>query len=73
MRYGESRLFHPDLDFSPRVIDRIERHILICFAGPAAEARSRGRHNWRGAGEDMHQAADLISLLCGHLRRRRLI
>jgi ATP-dependent Zn protease len=62
---GEPRWFHPEYDVSLRTVARVENHILVCFAGPAAEARLRGRHNWRGAGSDMQQAADMVSFLCG--------
>jgi hypothetical protein len=36
---------------------------LISLAGPAAERRLRGRHNWKSASSDIHQTLGLLKYL----------
>jgi hypothetical protein len=78
--------FNPEIDKSDRGRLFAEKQILSCFAGDAAEAHWRGRHNWRGMRCDFHQLANLTSYVCGfggeeeaayikwlHIRARNLI
>jgi len=64
----ETRLptsFRPDIDNGLRARAVAEKRILSLFAGEAAEARWRGKHNWRGAAADYHKVANLTSYFCG--------
>jgi len=43
----------------------IEDQIVILWAGPAAEAKLKGRNNWRGSRSDMSTAIDLAFYVYG--------
>jgi hypothetical protein len=58
--------FDPECDNSLRAVDRVERMILVLFAGQVAEWRFANRHNWRGSGEDWQHAVNLVSYLAGN-------
>ena len=56
------------IDFSsdPAVVDRIERLIMICWAGALAVRRLNPRSKWRnGASEDFEKASNLFFHICG--------
>jgi hypothetical protein len=46
----------------------LEREILVLLSGPVAEARFKGRHNWRGARGDISAAYQLAGYLCSSTR-----
>jgi ATP-dependent Zn protease len=48
--------FRPDIEVTPAVRDRLERGVVVCYAGPTAERKFTGRHNHVGAGGDRHNA-----------------
>jgi ATP-dependent Zn protease len=62
--------FRPDLDMNLRIRERCETLALISLAGPAAETRFRGRHNWKSASSDMQQALDLLEYLSDSNREK---
>jgi hypothetical protein len=52
--------------FSPRVVDRLERLIMIAWAGALAVRRLNPRSKWRnGADSDFEWAGDLFNRICG--------
>jgi hypothetical protein len=55
----------PDADLSPRAERWIQNRIIIILAGPAAEARFRGRKNHVGASGDYQLACDLACCVAG--------
>jgi len=57
--------FQPDVEADARHRRLVERDARVSFAGPAAEARFKGRHNWRGASDDLDQAVSLLGYVCG--------
>lgn len=57
--------FQPDMEKDARHRGYIERVARVDFAGLAAEARFKGRHNWRGASHDLHDAVNLLDYICG--------
>jgi hypothetical protein len=57
--------FSPDTVIDGRARAFAERETIFLFAGPAAEARVRGRHNHLWAGTDHHNAYHLASHFCG--------
>src|ERR1700694_2490884 len=63
--------FQPPLRMNLRIRDRCETLALISLAGPAAEARFRGRHNWKSASSDMQQALDFLDYLSTSDREAR--
>lgn len=58
--------FRPDIEMSAQQAARFERHALVAMVGPAAEKRFRGRYNWRGASNDMHNAVEAVSYISHH-------
>lgn len=56
-KYPES--FRPDFEISNRNRLRLEREIMACLAGHAAEIIYSGHENWVGASQDNHLAIHL--------------
>jgi hypothetical protein len=50
---------------SPRTRARVETLIIVSLAGVIAECLLTGRHNWRGAHADLHDAARYAESLAG--------
>jgi hypothetical protein len=66
--YGYPDWFSPDALIDDRSRALAEREIIVMFAGPAAEARARGRRDHVGAGgDDYRYAIDLASRFCGSI------
>jgi ATP-dependent Zn protease len=57
--------FDPDDEIEPKDFRLVEREILVCLAGGAAEYRLTGRRNHRGAAGDDRNALDLASAVYG--------
>ena len=53
----------PDSKVDCKALCWIEREILAHLAGLAAEYRHAGRHNWRGASQDLRNARELADYL----------
>ncbi len=62
-----------DLDSSAalRTRRRIETMIIVSLAGVIAESLLTGRHNWRGAHADLHDAARYASLVTASVEELR--
>jgi hypothetical protein len=58
------RSFSPDMKMDARARNVIEREVMILLAGTTAERKFRGRHNWRGANDDLRKAVNLASYYC---------
>jgi len=58
-----SKHFQPDQDSSARTRNEVERAVICAFAGYVAETRFSGRHNRKGAHEDMRHAEELASFM----------
>jgi ATP-dependent Zn protease len=55
---------HHIFDCSPRGIDRAEKRIIICYAGPLASRKFAPRSRWKDTGSsDFEIATDLLSHL----------
>jgi hypothetical protein len=54
-----------DAESYRRTRDRIETLIMVALAGVLAECQLTGRHNWRGAHADLHDATDYASYVTG--------
>lgn len=54
-----------DAESYRRTRDRIETLIIVALAGVLAECVLTGRHNWRGAHADLHDASDYASYVTG--------
>ncbi len=53
--------FEPDVArANSRIRSQIENRTRVLLAGPAAEARFKGRHDWRSASDDIRQAVSLL-------------
>jgi len=48
--------FHPDVSLSAEEEVWLRKYLEMTLAGDAAVTRLRGRHNWRGAAADYHEA-----------------
>ncbi len=59
------RWFEPDVRSDERSHRRVEAQARVMLAGVAAEARFKGRHDWRGASSDLGQAVFLLHYICG--------
>lgn len=61
------RWFHPELAEYGDVRHRylIERHVQVFLAGPEAEARLIGRHNWKHGASDLDSAVSMLSYISG--------
>jgi ATP-dependent Zn protease len=57
--------FQPDIDHTDRIVMRIQRHILISFAGQIAEAEFLGRKPRYGMEHDNQSAVDMASFVTG--------
>lgn len=52
--------------------DWLENEILIALAGPASEARQRGKYEWGGAGRDLRVAEKLCIMRAGERQAEKL-
>ncbi|MCK4627022.1 MAG: hypothetical protein KAV00_17040 [Phycisphaerae bacterium] len=55
---------HPYMDNQLRFQRFVEREIMILFAGGAAEALHKGRHNYHGSRNDRRDAIDFAFSIC---------
>lgn len=55
--------FKPDMQEVSNIRQRIEKIVMTDFAGVIAEKIYAGRHNWRGARSDTHEAVDMLDYL----------
>ena len=62
---GSMPSFNPELNNDARTRRYAEREILSLFAGEAAEAYFKGRHNWQGSSQDHSCAIDMALWICG--------
>jgi ATP-dependent Zn protease len=60
--------FHPDFDSSDRIRLRVERHIVISFAGQLVEAKFLGKHPRYGMHADNEIAVDMAFHVGGSVK-----
>jgi hypothetical protein len=63
--YPFGKSFQPDVEVTLRMRDRLEKEIVIYYAGNEAEKKFCGRYNHWGSNGDFHSLVDLASYVAG--------